>query len=158
MSGYSPHEHRPLAAYAGLTIAFGIAVGGSAGALRAAGRSLPERAELVDVALIGLATQKVSRLLSKDKVTSFLRAPFTRFEESSGQGEVSERARGTGWRLAVGELAVCPYCVALWVVAGLGVAYVAAPAPTRFVSSLVAAKSLADFVQLGYLAAEQRAA
>jgi hypothetical protein len=157
MSAYSPHEHRPLAAYAGLAAAFGGAFGGALVALRASGRELPERPAAGDIALLGVATHKVSRLLAKDKVTSFLRAPFTRYEQSTGQGEVLEEARGRGLQLAIGELAVCPYCIAQWVVAGLGVAYVAAPRQTRLVSSVFTAKSLADFVQLAYLAAEERA-
>ena len=38
----------------------------------------------------GPATRKVSRLLAKDKVTSALRAPFTRFLDPAGHGELEE--------------------------------------------------------------------
>ena len=65
---------------------------------------------MADIALGALATQKLSRLISKDKVTSFVRAPFTRFEEKAGHGEVFEEPRGTGLRYATGELLVCRYC------------------------------------------------
>lgn len=158
MSGYSPGEHRPLGAYAVLTGAFGTLFGGTLVALRASGRELPERPGLADVVLAGIATHKVSRLLAKDKVTSFWRAPFTRYEEPGGQGEVEEHARGTGLRLAVGELAVCPYCLAQWVAAGFAVGLVGAPRTTRFIAGVYAAETLSDFLQLGYLAAEKRAA
>ena len=63
-----------------------------------------------DLLLVGIATHKLSRLLAKDKVTSFIRAPFTRYQEPSGQGEVEEEPYGHGLHLAVGELLVCPYC------------------------------------------------
>jgi hypothetical protein len=156
MSAYSPHEHRPLGSYAVLTAIFNAAVGGS---LVKAARdgSLPERIELRDIALAGAATHKLSRLLSKDKVTSFLRAPFTRFDEMAGKGEVEESPRGSGMRLAIGELAVCPYCIAQWVAAGFTVGYVAAPRTTRVVTAIYATHALSDFLQAAYRAVEERA-
>ena len=53
---------------------------GLAGALLAAKRAgrLPERIETRDVILLGTASHKLSRLLAKDKITTVLRAPFTR--------------------------------------------------------------------------------
>jgi hypothetical protein len=158
MSGYSPGEHRPLAGYAVLTTTFVTALGGALVGLRATGREMPERPTVGDVVLMGVATHKVSRLLSKDKVTSFLRAPFTRYQEASGHGEVEEQARGTGLRLAVGELVLCPYCLSQWVAAGFAVGFVAAPRMSRFMAGLYTAETLADMLQLGYLAAEKRAA
>jgi hypothetical protein len=77
-------------------------------ALRRAGRPLPEHPRAADLFLIGVVSYKISRLLAKDKVTSFLRAPFTRFQEASGQGEMEEEACGHGIRYAVGELLICP--------------------------------------------------
>jgi hypothetical protein len=157
VAGYAPHEHRPLAPYAGLTGVFGAMFAGSLAALRASGRELPERLSAGDLALAGVATHKVSRLLAKDKVTSFIRAPFTRYQESSGQGELEEAPRGTGLRYATGELLVCPYCVAQWVAAGFAVGLVAAPRTTRLVAGVYAAQTLSDFLQLAYKAAEDRA-
>ena len=101
-------EHRPLAAYGLLTTAFGALFGGGTAALH---DRLPERPRATDVALAGVATYKISRLLAKDRVTSVLRAPFTRYEGEAGPSEVSEEPRGGGLRLALGELLVCPYCV-----------------------------------------------
>jgi len=45
-----------------------------------------------------MATHKISRLITKDKVTAFVRAPFTRFQEAAGHGELEEEARGEGLR------------------------------------------------------------
>jgi hypothetical protein len=155
--GYAPHEHRPLGAYTGLTVAFAASLGGALAALKAAGRDLPERPSAADLALTGVATHKVSRLLAKDKVTSFIRAPFTRYQEPAGHGELEEAPRGTGGRYAVGELLVCPYCLAQWVAAGFAVGLVAAPRTTRFVAGIYAAETFSDFLQLAYQAAEDRA-
>jgi hypothetical protein len=157
VAGYAPHEHRPLAAYAGLTAAFGATLGGALVALRAAGRELPESLSPGDLALAGIATHKVSRLLAKDKVTSFIRAPFTRYQESAGHGELEEAPRGSGAQYAIGELLVCPYCLAQWVAAGFAVGLVAAPRTTRLVAGIYAAETLSDFLQLAYKAAEERA-
>ncbi len=157
IAGYSPHEHRPLAEYAGLTGFFLLATGGALGAVRVHRGEFPKRFELIDVVLLGFATHKISRLVAKDKVTSFLRAPFTRFQADSGQGEVAEQPRGEGLQLAVGELLVCPYCLAQWVAAALTIGLLANPRATRLIASLYTAQTLGDFLQLAYLAAEERA-
>jgi hypothetical protein len=128
---------------------------GSLGAARVAGREV-DRPGALDVVLAGLATQKLSRLVTKDKVTSFIRAPFTRFEEPAGHGELSEQPRGEGMRHAVGELLVCPYCLGQWVGAGFGVGWIFAPRTTRFVAAMWAAQSVADVAQLAYSVAEKR--
>src|SRR4051794_22540753 len=125
--GYAPGQERPLAAYAGLSAAFGAALAGALLGLKAAGRELPECPSARDIALAGVATHKVSRLLAKDKVTSFLRAPFVRYEGSSGQGEASKEARATAGPLPAGELANVPTVLAQWVAASFPCAL--APAP-----------------------------
>jgi hypothetical protein len=156
-ASYSPHEHRPLAGYAGLTGIYGAGLGSALLALRARGRALPERPAAGDIVLIGLATHKLSRTITKDKSTSFLRAPFTRFQETTGHGEVAEEAKGEGMRLAIGELLICPYCLAQWLAAGLTVGLVAAPRLTRFVGAVSAAVTMSDFLQLAYRAGEEHA-
>ncbi len=157
VAGYSPHEHRPLASYAALTGVFGAGLGGALLALRASGRELPERVAVSDVLLLGVASHKLSRMTTKDKATSFLRAPFTRFRENTGYAEVSEEPRGEGLRRTIGELLVCPYCLAQWITAAMSVGLVAAPRPTRFIAAIYAELALSDFLQLAYLAAEDRA-
>jgi hypothetical protein len=152
-AGYAPGERRPLASYALLTGAFAASLGGALAAARASGREI-DRPAPFDLVLHGLATQKLSRLIAKDKVTSFMRAPFTRYQEASGQGELEEAPRGDGMRYAVGELLVCPYCVAQWVAGGLAVGHVFAPRTTRFLSAMWAAQAIADGVQVAYSAGE----
>jgi Protein of unknown function (DUF1360) len=153
-SRYAPGHEPPLGAYAILTGVYGSALAGSLAALRARGHALPERFTAADVLLIGVASHKLSRLIAKDRVTSFLRAPFTRFQESSGHGEVEEEPCGHGLRLAVGELLVCPYCLAQWVATGLSLGLVGAPRLTRLASTIFVAHTVADFLQAAYRAAE----
>lgn len=155
-SHYAPGQERPLGPYAMLASIYSSLLGGSLVALRARRRELPERFTAGDVLLIGIATHKLSRLIAKDKVTSFVRAPFTRFQESSGQGEVEEEPCGHGLRLAVGELLVCPYCLAQWVATALTVGLVGAPRLTRLVGAVFVAHTVSDFLQIVYRAAEER--
>ncbi len=154
--GYSPHEHRPLAAYATLSATFAAGFAGSLLASRASGHEIPDHFGPWDVILAGAATHKISRLIAKDKATSFIRAPFVRFEEESGQGEVSEQPRGTGIRLAIGELLVCPYCLGQWAAGAMGVGAVAAPRLNRLLSYVFAAYTVSDFLQIVYKAADDK--
>jgi hypothetical protein len=152
-TGYADEE-RPLAAYGALSSAFGVALTASLVALARSGR-LPERLETRDLLLAGVATHKLSRLIAKDKVTSFLRAPFTRYQKDSGQGEVEEEPRGEGLQRALGELLSCPYCLAQWVGAAFICGLVASPKPTRLVAGVYVAETISDFLQAAYRAAEQ---
>lgn len=156
VSHYAPNEERPLRPYLVLTATYGAGFAGSLVALRARGHELPERIGTSDLLLVGVATHKLSRLIAKDKVTSFLRAPFTRFQEPSGHGEVEEEPCGHGVRLAVGELLVCPYCLAQWVATGLTVGLIGAPRLTRLVSTVFVAHTVSDFLQAAYRAAEDQ--
>ncbi|HEY2631760.1 MAG TPA: DUF1360 domain-containing protein [Solirubrobacteraceae bacterium] len=124
--------------------------------MRARGHELSERPTVADLLLLGIATHKLSRLIAKDKVTSFMRAPFTRFQESSGQGEVEEQPCGHGMHLAVGELLVCPYCLAQWVSTVLALGLIGAPRLTRLLSSVLVAHTVSDFLQVAYRAAEDQ--
>jgi hypothetical protein len=149
-------QHRPLAAYGALTVAFN---GLFAAALLAARRAdrLPDRFGLGDTLLLGAATAQLSRLLSKDRVTSVLRAPFTRFEDDTGYGEVSEEARGTGFQRAIGELLICQYCLAQWVAAGMALGHAVAPRETRVVAGTFTVYGISNVLNLAYSAAQDRA-
>jgi hypothetical protein len=133
---------------------FLTACGGFGAWLHRSGRPLPERPAAVDVALVAVATHKAARLLAKDRVTSTVRAPFTRFQEDVGAGEVSEAARGRGLRRAVGELLVCPYCLSVWLAAAFTAGLIAAPRPTRWIASVLASVFGADLLQIAYKKAE----
>jgi Protein of unknown function (DUF1360) len=154
LAGHSPAQERPLGGYAALMGMFAAGVGGFIAWMRASGRELPERVDGRDLALMTLATHKAARLLSKDRVTSSVRAPFTRFEGDAGPGEVSEAARGRGLRRAVGELIVCPYCVGLWLATFFAAGFAVAPRPTRWIASVLSAVFGSDVLQIAYKKAE----
>jgi hypothetical protein len=145
---------RPLGGYAALTSVFLSAAAGFATWLARSGRQLPERVAAPDIALLGVATHKASRLLAKDRVTSAVRAPFTDFQEDGGPSEVEERARGTGLRRAVGELLVCPFCLGLWIAAAFTAGLIVAPRQTRWLASVLVIVTGADVLQIAYVKLE----
>jgi hypothetical protein len=114
----------------------------------------PERIPPGDLALITVATPKASRPVAKDRVTSSVRAPFTRFEGDAEPGEVSEEARGSGLRRAIGELVICPYCIGFWIASALAAGLVVAPRATRWVASVLSAMFGSDLLQIAYKKAE----
>lgn len=147
-------EQAPLGSYAAFMAVYSTAFAGALVAARAAGRPLPTPT-FGDLALFGVATHKLSRLLAKDKVTAALRAPFTEFGEEGGPAEVEERPRGKGPRRAVGELVTCPYCLDQWVAAAFLAGSVFAPRATRLTAGVFATVAIADFLQIGYKASQK---
>lgn len=145
---------RPLASYTVLTAVFGALCALFAEWMRRSQRTLPERVAAGDLALITLATHKLSRLITKDRVTSAIRHPFTRYEGDAGPGEVSEAARGSGPRRAIGELLICPYCIGMWIAAAFTAALAVVPRPTRWVASALAALFGSDLLHIAYKHAE----
>lgn len=154
---YAPASERPpLLPYAILVAIFNTLFGAALVVAKRSGHWLPERLGAGDVVTIGVASHKVSRLIAKDKVTSPLRAPFAELEGKGGLAELEESARGTGARKAIGELLICPYCLGLWVAAGLSLGLLFAPRLTRFVASVFSALTISDFLQVAYKAAEEK--
>lgn len=157
LAGYAPPRERPpLAAYATFAAVFHGAMAGAVAAAKRSGRDLPQRVDAGDVLLIGTASYKLSRLISKKKVTAFVRAPFTELEGKGGPAELEEKPRGSGLRRAMGELLVCPYCLGLWASGGFHAGLLFAPRATRFSASVLSAMTVSDFLQIAYRAAEER--
>ncbi|MBV9605451.1 MAG: DUF1360 domain-containing protein [Solirubrobacterales bacterium] len=150
-----PHERPPFRTYAALAGAFNAAFAGGLVAARRSGR-LPDRIETRDVLLIGTASHKLSRLLAKDKITTFLRAPFTEYQGRGGPAEVEERSREGEVRGAIGELLICPYCLGLWASGAFHLGLIFAPRTTRVLTSTLTALTLSDFLQIAYKAAEDK--
>jgi hypothetical protein len=157
LSGYAPPAKRPpFASYAAFAALFNASVAGALLAAKKSGRELPEGVSAGDVVLLGTATHKLSRLVAKDKVTAFARAPFTELEGKGAPAEVEETPRGKGLRRAVGEMVVCPYCLGLWISGGFHVGMLFAPRGTRLAASVLSALTLSDFLQIAYRATEKR--
>ncbi len=134
-------EDRPLPEYAALAAAFGTVL---AGFLALAGRRLPERMSLTDTVRIGLASYKIGRLIAKDRVTSFVRAPVTEDPEAT-------EPKREGASRAIGELVTCPYCIGLWVASGFAYSLVFFPRQTRFVTTIFGGQAVADFLNAAFV-------
>jgi hypothetical protein len=145
---------RPLGGYVTLLGAYGALVAAGAGLVRSRGAKLPERFSVPDLALMTIATHKISRIVTKDPVTSPIRAPLTSFEGPTGQGEISDSVRGSGLRHALGELLTCPFCIAQWIVTLLSFGMVISPRVTRFASSLFVMLTGSDLLQIAYAKAQ----
>jgi Protein of unknown function (DUF1360) len=149
---YAHGSARPLGSYGVLVGIYSAAVAGFTIAVRRRRTPLPDRMAWGDLALVSVATHRLSRLISKDSVTAVLRAPVTRFEEAAGDGEVNESPRGSGFRHAVGELATCPFCTAQWIATGFAFGIVLAPRATRLTAATLAAVTASDWLHFGYAA------
>ena len=148
-------ETKPLAEYGVVLATFATLVSVGTAAARRQGR-LPERVRAGDVVLGGLATQKLSRLVAKEKVTRPVRAPFTDLEPTGFDGSRERPTRDGGLRYAMGELLLCPFCLAQWIAALFTLGLLYAPRVTRLVMAMNAMAGLSDFVQVTYKAAENR--
>jgi Protein of unknown function (DUF1360) len=134
-------ETRPLPEYAAISAAFGSVLGAF---LLIARRRLPERIGFGDVARIGLASYKLGRLVAKDEVTSWVRAPVTQDEEAT-------EPKPRGVERALGELVTCPYCVGVWIASGLTYALVLFPRETRVVTTIFSGQAVADFLNAAFV-------
>ncbi|TMM15672.1 MAG: DUF1360 domain-containing protein [Actinobacteria bacterium] len=138
----------PYPAYAAITAVFagGLTVAG--GLARLLGRD-PREETALDLVVLAAATFKASRTISRDEVTSFLRAPFVEGEAHSGGEEPLE----TGdFHQAIGELVTCSRCIGTWVAAGLATTQILAPRMGRMLTWTLAAAGVNDFLQASFAA------
>lgn len=155
---YRQGEERPLTGYVLVMAVFAALVAGAAGLAAATGRRVPSGLDGRDLLLMAAGTHKLSRTLTKDAVTSPLRAPFTEYSGTGGPAEVKEEVRtANGLRHSIGELITCPFCLDLWIATGFAVGLVFAPRHTRFVMGAFTALTGADFLHLAYARAQQSA-
>lgn len=155
---YRSGAPRPLAGYAVVLAAFSALVVGAVGLTFATGRRVPSDVRVRDLVLLTIGTHKLSRMLTKDPVTSPLRSPFTRFQETGGPAEVNEEVRrASQLRHAIGEMVTCPFCVSLWIATGFAIGVVFAPRFTRLVAATFSMVAGSDFLQLAYSAMQSKA-
>ena len=143
---------RPLAAYGTIMAAYTLMFVGPL-AVAAKRGALPARPRFADLALVSVGTFKLSRLLTTDAVTGFIRAPFVRFERMDGVTTPKESPRGTGLQRAIGQLLLCPACAGLWVASALTAALVTAPRATRVACGALTVAAASDFLQKAHKAA-----
>jgi hypothetical protein len=125
----------------------GAYLAGLAGAglfARAVGRGTPEFRP-IDLAVLGAATFKAARTISRDDVGSFIREPFV-------EGDKEDPVETGDLRQAIGELVTCSRCVGTWVAAGLTTTQVVAPRFGRLLAWSLAAAGANDFLQACFVA------
>lgn len=155
---YRGDEPQPLGGYLVILGVYGLLVAAATMVAAVTGRSLASQWRLQDLATITLGTHKLSRTLTKDAVTSPLRAPFTHFAGAGGPAELNEEVRQGGpLRHSLGELLTCPFCLDMWVATAFTIGLVFAPRVTRLVAGVFTVLAGADFLQLAYAKAQQAA-
>jgi hypothetical protein len=137
----------PLAGYLTLMGGFAVVFGTLLAELA---RKAGSHGELgaTDVLLMGVGTHKLSRLITKEKVTIPLRAPFTELESLGA--DVKEKPRGGVLRRAVGQLITCPFCMGPWIASAFAACLTVSPRPTRFALKVLTAVTISDLMHHGY--------
>jgi hypothetical protein len=121
------------------------------------GRRIPEQIDARDIALLGVATHKLSSMGAEDAVTSPIRAPFTELQEKESPKSVDEKPRGEGLRRSIGELITCKFCLGMWVASFFTYGLVLAPRVTRLIATLFTVVTVSDHLHQTYKALVSRA-
>lgn len=155
---YRGDNSRPLVGYLVVMAVYGTIVALATVAAAVTGRKLPERWPAQDLLIVTCGSHKLSRTLSKDAVTSPLRAPFAHYAGTGGPAEVQEETRQSSQlRHSLGELLTCPFCLDMWVATAFVIGLIFAPRFTRLIAGSFTALAGADFLQLAYAMAQQSA-
>src|SRR5215210_6540226 len=154
---YKKGEDISLSSYGLLAGAFNLIFAVFLLAARLSGRSIPERVDATDIALLGMATHKLSLIGSQDTITSPLRAPFTELREKESPKKVDEKPRGEGLRRSVGELLTCKFCLSVWLASFFTYGLVLVPRVTRIVATILAVVTVSDHLHQAYKALMNRA-
>lgn len=144
---YAPEDDVPLAGYTAAMLIYTAALGG---VLLGLSKRLRQQPSVVEVLMLGMATHKLSRIITKDFVTAPLRAPFTRRQGKEGAGEVTDEPRGNPLQSSIGYLLTCPFCVGPWLATGLSALLARRPNEGRFVLRMLTAVTVSDFLHLAY--------
>jgi hypothetical protein len=126
--------------YAALSAGYGALLG----ALVLGARDRADPMARGEIPALGLATFALAKLISKEKVESWVREPFV---EETPHGR---RPKGTGMRYAIGELLTCTRCVGAWSSLALVGLRVTHPREARVVTAVLASSALNDFLQTGF--------
>jgi hypothetical protein len=144
----------PYGAYAGILGTYAGALGIAGVLARALGRE-PRSETTLDLAVLCIATFKTARTITRDDVTSFIRAPFV--EGEAGGDNAEAPIESGGLQQAIGELVTCSRCVGTWAAAGLATTQILAPRFGRLLTWSLAAAGANDFLQAGFVALTHKA-
>ena len=146
-----------LRSYATLASVFNLIFAVFVLVMKRTGKDLPERIPLKDIALLAVATHKVSMVGSNDAVTSPIRAPFTELNEKESPKSVDETPGGKGLQKSIGELLTCQFCLGMWVASLFTYGLLLAPRVTRLAASIFTVVTISDTLHQTYKALMKRA-
>ncbi|MDX1664736.1 MAG: DUF1360 domain-containing protein [Candidatus Promineifilaceae bacterium] len=107
-------QDRPFEGYA-VVIATYLSLLAALASLIHRRKLLDETPEGRELALLGVATYRFSRLVTYDRVTQVLRLPFIERGEGYRQIEgTQEQPAGHGLRRSLGQLLNCSWCTSIW--------------------------------------------
>ena len=89
-----------------------------------------------EILLFGLATYRVANIISTEKITKPLRAPFV--DEVEENGKTVEKPKTSGWAGATGYLIHCPACTGVWVATTFVSLYIFLPNAAYFLGFIFA--------------------
>ena len=137
-----PLDETPTKAvdYAALSAGYGTLLG----AILLGAREQPDQLGREEIPALALATFALAKLISKEKIDSWVREPFV---EETPDGR---RPKGSRLRYAVGELLTCTRCVGAWSSLGLVALRVTRPREAKVVTAVLATSALNDFLQTGF--------
>jgi hypothetical protein len=155
--GYAKGEGASLRSYATLAGVFNAIFVLFLLVARVTGKPIPTRVDARDVALLGVATHKLSLIASQDAVMSPLRAPFTELKSKGSPKTLDEKPRGEGLQRSIGELLTCRFCLGMWMAAFFTYGLVLVPRVTRLVAAVFAVVTVSDHLHQAYKALMNRA-
>lgn len=150
-------KDRPAGMYAGI-IAVYLSLLGFLATLIRRKKALSETPPAQDLAMLGLATFRFSRLITYDRVTQVLRLPFVERGEGYEQIEgTQETPQGSGLRRSLGQLLNCSWCASVWAGTFNVSIYALFPQVGRFWNMVMMASGISEildpvFPLLNYLA------
>lgn len=115
------------------------------GAVAWSSRGRDERLDGGELVTLGVATFTLTRVLTEQKVESWLRRPFV-VEAADGR----RRPRGEGMRFAIGELLSCSRCTGSWVGLGLVGLRMRSPRVGRLVAAVGTVGAVNDTALAGF--------
>ena len=137
--------------YAAVTAGYGALVG-VVSLLASRRRDDPAPTEPAELLLYGAATAGLARVLAKEKVSAWVRAPFVH-EPAEGD----RTPKGAGLRYAVGELLTCTRCLGAWSALTLIGLRAVAPRAAKVAASVLALTTANNVLQAAMTGVQARA-
>lgn len=139
-------ENRSYGAYSFITFVYFVFFS-SLALLISRKKNMKTEVGSADIFLLGLATYRLSRLISYDRVTQYLRFPFIEPGQGAEQIEgTSEEPKGEGLQHAIGQLLTCAYCSSVWAGTFNSALYLLSPRAGRLFLLSMASSGLSEIL------------